>query len=79
MKKVDDKWDVVAACPTKSSRMNTLQPKVIEKFRIEGIIKGGMGNTFAECIENVEGVYWLDPAMPGTLWACKLKDFGPLL
>jgi len=102
MKKIDDKWEVVAAGPTTSSRMNTLQPKVIEKFKVRGIIgKGGMDRDTlesmkehgcayfaitggaavlaAEGIERVDGVYWLDLGMPEALWACRLKNFGPLV
>ena len=43
MRKVGDKWEVVAAGPTTSSRMNSLEPQFIEKFRPGAIIgKGGM-------------------------------------
>jgi len=43
MKKVGEEWVMVAAGPTTSSRMNSLEPKFIEKFGPAAIIgKGGM-------------------------------------
>lgn len=43
MKKQGDAWVMVAAGPTTSSRMNSLEPKFIEKFHPAAIIgKGGM-------------------------------------
>ena len=59
MKKINDKWEVVAAGPTTSSRMNTLQPKVIEKFRIRGIIgKGGMDRNTLDAMGKYGCVYF---------------------
>jgi fumarate hydratase subunit beta len=43
MKKVGEEWTMVAAGPTTSSRMNSLEPKFIEKFHPAALIgKGGM-------------------------------------
>ena len=44
MKKEGDKWKVVAAGPTTSSREEPYQAEVIERFGLRGVIgKGGMG------------------------------------
>jgi len=58
MKKVDDKWQVVAAGPTTSSRMNSLEPEFIEKFRPGAIIgKGGMSQPTVDAMRKFGCVY----------------------
>jgi fumarate hydratase subunit beta len=58
MKKVDDKWVVVAAGPTTSSRMNSLEPQFIEKFRPGAIIgKGGMSQPTIDAMQKYGCVY----------------------
>ncbi len=58
MKKVDDKWFVVAAGPTTSSRMNSLEPQFIEKFRPGAIIgKGGMSQPTVDAMKKYGCVY----------------------
>lgn len=58
MKKVNDKWQVVAAGPTTSSRMNTLEPQFIEKFRPGAIIgKGGMSQPTVDAMKKFGCVY----------------------
>jgi fumarate hydratase subunit beta len=58
MKKVDDKWEVVAAGPTTSSRMNSLEPQFIEKFRPGAIIgKGGMSQPTIDAMKKFGCVY----------------------
>ena len=43
MKKIGERWQLVAAGPTTSSRMNSLEPEFIERTGIKAIIgKGGM-------------------------------------
>ena len=43
MQKKNEKWHLIAAGPTTSSRMNSLEPEFIEKLEIRAVIgKGGM-------------------------------------
>ena len=52
MKKVSDKWVAVAAGPTTSSRMNSLEPQFIEKFKPGAIIgKGGMSQPTVDAMK----------------------------
>ncbi|HEX9907956.1 MAG TPA: FumA C-terminus/TtdB family hydratase beta subunit [Thermoplasmata archaeon] len=58
MKKVGDKWVAVAAGPTTSSRMNSLEPQFIEKFRPGAIIgKGGMSQPTVDAMKKFGCVY----------------------
>jgi fumarate hydratase subunit beta len=51
-------WSVVAAGPTTSARMNTLEPRFIREFKIRAIIgKGGMSKEVAEAMKEVGCVY----------------------
>jgi len=43
VKKIDDKWKIIAAGPTTSARMEALEADFIKTFKVRGIIgKGGM-------------------------------------
>ncbi len=59
MKKLNDgSWEIVAAGPTTSSRMNTLEPEFIEKFKVRAIIgKGGMSRPTVEAMQKFGCVY----------------------
>lgn len=58
MRMVGDKWEVVAAGPTTSSRMNSLEPQFIEKFRPGAIIgKGGMSQPTVDAMKKFGCVY----------------------
>ena len=58
MRKTDDVWEVVAAGPTTSSRMNSLEPEFIEKFRPGAIIgKGGMSKPTVDAMKEFGCVY----------------------
>ena len=58
MRKKGDAWEVVAAGPTTSSRMNSLEPEFIEKFRPGAIIgKGGMSQPTVEAMKKHGCVY----------------------
>ncbi len=58
MRKVGEQWEVVAAGPTTSSRMNSLEPQFIEKFRPGAIIgKGGMSQPTIDAMEKYGCVY----------------------
>jgi fumarate hydratase subunit beta len=72
MQKDGEKWNLVAAGPTTSSRMNSLEPDFIKNFNVRGIIgKGGMSN--------VDTVFWFDLGMPEALWVLNGNRFGPLI
>lgn len=54
----DGTWSVVAAGPTTSARMNSLEPAMIRRFGIRAIIgKGGMSKETAEAMKEVGCVY----------------------
>jgi fumarate hydratase subunit beta len=54
----DGSWSVVAAGPTTSARMNSLEPEMIVRFGIRAIIgKGGMSKAVAEAMKEVGCVY----------------------
>jgi len=58
MKKVGENWVAVAAGPTTSSRMNSLEPQFIEKFRPGAIIgKGGMSQPTVDAMKTYGCVY----------------------
>jgi len=58
MKKVGENWAMVAAGPTTSSRMNSLEPKFIEKFHPAAIIgKGGMSQPTIDAMAKHAAVY----------------------
>lgn len=58
VKKVNDRWIVVAAGPTTSTRMNSLEPKFIETFGVRAIIgKGGMSQSTVEVMKKCGCVY----------------------
>jgi fumarate hydratase subunit beta len=58
VKKVNDRWIVVAAGPTTSARMNSLEPKFIEIFGVRAIIgKGGMSQLTVDAMRKVGCVY----------------------
>jgi len=58
MRKLNGKWELVAAGPTTSTRMNTLEPEFIEKLGPRAIIgKGGMGKETLKAMEKFGCVY----------------------
>jgi len=58
VKKVDSTLKVVAAGPTTSSRMNSLEPEFIEKVHVRAIIgKGGMSKAIVEVMQKFGAVY----------------------
>ncbi len=57
-KTVNDQWEIVAAGPTTSSRMNSLEPEFIERFGARAIIgKGGMSKPTVEAMKKFGCVY----------------------
>ncbi len=58
MRQTEDGWQVVAAGPTTSARMNRLEPEMIREFGIRAIIgKGGMSAEVAEAMRECGCVY----------------------
>jgi fumarate hydratase subunit beta len=58
MQKKGEVWHLVAAGPTTSSRMNTLEPEFIESFGVRAIIgKGGMSQPTLKALEKHGCVY----------------------
>ncbi|UCE91991.1 MAG: fumarate hydratase C-terminal domain-containing protein [Methanobacteriota archaeon] len=58
MRKTGEQWEVVAAGPTTSSRMNSLEPSFIEKFRPGAVIgKGGMSQPTVDAMKEHGCVY----------------------
>ena len=58
-KKSDGNWEIIAAGPTTSSRMEVTTPAIIEKLRIHAIIgKGGMGISTRAAMQRYGCVYF---------------------
>jgi len=58
MAKDGDKWKVIAAGPTTSARMDSLEPEMIRKFSIRAIIgKGGMSCDVGSAMKETGCVY----------------------
>ena len=58
MRQTEDGWQVVAAGPTTSARMNRLEPEMIREFGIRAIIgKGGMSAEVVEAMRECGCVY----------------------
>ena len=57
-KKEDDKWTVVAAGPTTSTRMDLFEDDFIKNFNVRVVIgKGGMGKKTADAMKQYGAVY----------------------
>jgi len=75
MRKSGEKWEVVAAGPTTSSRMNSLEPQFIEKFRPGAIIgKGGMSQPTVDAMRKFGCVYLAITGGAAVLAAKGLKN-----
>jgi fumarate hydratase subunit beta len=58
VRKLDNGWELVAAGPTTSSRMNSLEPEFIEKTGVKAIIgKGGMNKGVSDAMAKFGCVY----------------------
>lgn len=58
MRTLNGEWELVAAGPTTSTRMNTLEPEFIEKLSPRAIIgKGGMGKETLKAMKKFGCVY----------------------
>jgi fumarate hydratase subunit beta len=58
MKKDKGRWKAIAAGPTTSSRMNSMEPEFIERFNVRAIIgKGGMSQPTVDAMTKFGCVY----------------------
>jgi tartrate/fumarate subfamily iron-sulfur-dependent hydro-lyase beta chain len=77
MKKEKNKWKVVSAGPTTSSRMEIFEDKFIEKYKVNLIIgKGGMGPRTEKALEKHSGIYTAYTGGAGALAAERIEDVG---
>ena len=74
VRKIDDKWEIVSAGPTTSTRMEYIEPRFIELFRPRVIVgKGGMGLGTTEALNKYGAVYASFPGGVGVLAAKAIK------
>ncbi|MHA1238505.1 MAG: FumA C-terminus/TtdB family hydratase beta subunit [Candidatus Odinarchaeia archaeon] len=74
VKKINEKWQVIAAGPTTSMRMEELEYDVIEKLGVNFIIgKGGMGAKTQKALMKFGAVYGAFPGGAAALAASKIK------
>jgi len=74
VKRVDGRWEVIAAGPTTSARMEIFEDKFIEKFKIKMIIgKGGMGERTLKALREHGAVYAMFTGGAGVLAARSIK------
>jgi len=75
MKKEDDKWVVVAAGPTTSTRMDQFEDELINVFNVRIIIgKGGMGKRTTDAMQKYGAVYGAFTGGAGVLAAKSVKN-----
>ena len=74
VRKRKEDWEIIAAGPTTSSRMEAKTPVVIEKLRIRGIIgKGGMGVQTRAALQRYGCVYFAMTGGAAVLAATRIK------
>lgn len=75
VKKTNSKWEVVAAGPTTSTRMELYEAEVIEKTGVRIIIgKGGMGSKTSEACRKHGAVYTTFTGGAGALAANSIEE-----
>jgi fumarate hydratase subunit beta len=58
VRKVDDTWEIVAAGPTTSTRMDIFEDEFIKEFKVNVVIgKGGMGERTVKAMKKEKAVY----------------------
>ena len=73
-KKEDGSWEVVAAGPTTSMRMESVEAEFIEKTGVKMIVgKGGMGQRTTEAMKKHKAVYAVFTGGAGALAADRIK------
>jgi len=75
VKKEDDKWIVVAAGPTTSTRMDQFEDEFIKAFKVRVVIgKGGMGKRTTDAMQKYGAVYGAFTGGAGVLAAKAVKN-----
>jgi fumarate hydratase subunit beta len=75
VKKEDDKWVVVAAGPTTSTRMDQFEDEFIKDFKVRVVIgKGGMGKRTTDAMQKYGAVYGAFTGGAGVLAAKGVKS-----
>jgi len=75
VEKKDDKWTVVAAGPTTSTRMDLFEDEFIKAFKVRVVIgKGGMGKRTTEGMKKYGAVYGAFTGGAGVLAAKAIKN-----
>jgi len=75
VKKEDDKWTVVAAGPTTSTRMDQFEDEFIKAFKVRVVIgKGGMGKKTTDAMQKYGAVYGAFTGGAGVLAAKAIKN-----
>ncbi len=75
VKKSDGKWEILAAGPTTSARMDLFEKEVIENFGVRFIVgKGGMGDRTAEALKRAKGIYATYTGGAGALAAKSFRE-----
>ena len=60
VRKVEHGWEVIAAGPTTSQRMNLYAPEIIKRYQVRAFIgKGGMSDNVARAMRRFGAVYLL--------------------
>ncbi|MGC8610272.1 MAG: FumA C-terminus/TtdB family hydratase beta subunit [Thermoplasmata archaeon] len=75
VKNNNGKWEILAAGPTTSARMDLFEKEIIEYYGVRFIVgKGGMGDRTAEALKNVKGIYATYTGGAGALAAKSFKE-----
>jgi len=75
VKRPDGSWKIIAAGPTTSMRMESVEPEFIERTGVKMIIgKGGMGPRTAEAMRKFKAVYAVFTGGAGALAAEAIKS-----
>jgi fumarate hydratase subunit beta len=75
VKKDGDKWVVVAAGPTTSTRMDIFEDEFIKNFKVRVVIgKGGMGKRTTDAMQKYGAVYGAFTGGAGVLAAKAIKE-----
>jgi fumarate hydratase subunit beta len=75
VKKEGDKWVVVAAGPTTSTRMDLFEDEFIKNFKVRVVIgKGGMGKRTTDAMQKYGAIYGAFTGGAGVLAAKAIKD-----
>ncbi len=74
VRKAGDTWEVIAAGPTTSMRMESMEPEFLRKFKPRVIVgKGGMGEGTLRALAEVGAVYCHFTGGAGALAAQRIK------